>query len=137
MMGTEATDSRVLTWLLRKATQLAVAVALLVPAVASAHIERASYWPDPAPDCSITPCAGGAVPTPRTLASSVEKGGVGTVRVVCQPDSLTRLQKSLAAATTTAYLIRPTHPRAKIQCAERTALSVINHKLWKTCAYNS
>src|SRR5690349_16889654 len=82
----------------------ALALVALVPAVASAHIERASYWPDPAPDCSITPCAGGAVPTARTLASSVEKGGVGTVRVVCQPDSLTRLSKALGAAKKVGYL---------------------------------
>ena len=34
--------------------------ALLMPALASAHVERASYWPDPAPDCSVKPCAGGA-----------------------------------------------------------------------------
>ena len=33
--------------------------ALLAPALASAHVERASYWPDPAADCTISPCAGG------------------------------------------------------------------------------
>lgn len=48
----------------------AVCALLAVPTVASAHIERASYWPDPAPDCSITPCAGGDVPVARSLASA-------------------------------------------------------------------
>ena len=51
---------------------VAIVIALLVPALASAHVERASYWPDPAPDCSVSPCAGGAVPTPRTLASALD-----------------------------------------------------------------
>ncbi len=53
------------------AAAAALICALAWPALASAHIERASYWPDPAPDCSVTPCAGGAVPTPRSLASAV------------------------------------------------------------------
>jgi hypothetical protein len=44
---------------------------LLLPGGALAHIERASYWPNPAPDCSVTPCAGGEVPTARSLASAV------------------------------------------------------------------
>jgi len=26
------------------------------PAIASSHIERPAYWPDPAPDCSVKPC---------------------------------------------------------------------------------
>src|SRR5437763_881680 len=44
--------------------------------MARAHIERASYWPDPAPDCSISPCAGGQVPTARSLESAVAAGAV-------------------------------------------------------------
>ena len=67
-----------------RALLVALISALFVPAVAAAHIERASYWPDPAPDCSITPCAGGEVPTPRSLASALETGGAGVTRVVCQ-----------------------------------------------------
>jgi hypothetical protein len=114
-----------------------LAVLAALPSVASAHIERASYWPDPAPDCSISPCAGGAVPTPRSLASSVEKVGPGTVRVVCQPDSLTRLSKSIASAKKVGYVLRPTQPRIKITGEEGTKLSVINHKLFKKCTYSS
>src|SRR5439155_21541329 len=71
----------------------AVLIALLVPTLASAHIERASYWPDPAPDCSVQPCAGGEVPTPRSLASAVT--GKDVTRVVCQRDSVRRLQRSI------------------------------------------
>jgi len=60
----------------------ALAVVLLgclaAPVGAGAHIERASYWPNPAPDCSIHPCAGGEVPTPRSLESAVPTLGAPT-----------------------------------------------------------
>src|SRR2546423_11840030 len=85
----------------------ALVAALVLPASASAHIERASYWPDPAPDCSIKPCAGGQVPTARSLASALTTSTPGKTQVVCQPDSLTRLQTSIDAATTTGYVLRP------------------------------
>ena len=41
----------------------AALIASLVPALAWAHVERTSYWPNPGPDTSVTPAAGGAVPT--------------------------------------------------------------------------
>src|SRR5919204_1250756 len=88
--------------------------ALLTPALASAHIERASYWPDPAPDCSVTPCAGGQVPTARPLASALSTTGPGVTRVVCQKDSLKRLRQSISAAESTGYVLRPTQPRVTI-----------------------
>ena len=53
------------------AVLLAAAVALAAGATALAHIERSSYWPLPAADTSVSPPAGGAVPTPRTLASAL------------------------------------------------------------------
>src|SRR5438105_13614818 len=53
------------------ASAAALLAALVIPAIAAAHIERASYWPDPKPDCSISPCAGGEVLTARSLASAV------------------------------------------------------------------
>ncbi|WP_372792219.1 hypothetical protein, partial [Paraconexibacter sp.] len=59
-----------------------VAVAALVsPAIADAHLERPSYWPDPRPDTSVTPPAGGKVPTARSLATAVTGAGPGKVRV--------------------------------------------------------
>src|SRR6266550_280880 len=86
--------------------------ALLVPALASAHIERASYWPDPAPDCSVQPCAGGEVPTARSLSSSLSNKDV--TRVVCQQDSVRRLQRSVQIAQSTGYVLRPTEGLQKI-----------------------
>jgi hypothetical protein len=114
----------------------ALICALLLPAVALAHIERASYWPDPAPDCSVTPCAGGQVPAARSLESATT-GGPGVTRVVCQPDSIVRLRASIASAKKTGYVIRPTQPRQKITAAEGNALIRINLALRKRCAFNS
>src|SRR5437588_5900727 len=99
----------------------AVIAALVLPGIASAHIERASYWPDPAPDCSITPCAGGEVPTPRSLASALSTTGPGTTRVVCQKDSIRRLQQSISAAESSGYVLRPSQPRVTISVADGRA----------------
>jgi hypothetical protein len=46
---------------------------LLVPQVALSHIERNSYWPDPAPDTSVKPAAGGKVPKARSLSSAAKR----------------------------------------------------------------
>jgi hypothetical protein len=119
------------------AAAVATIIALVVPTVASAHIERASYWPDPTPDCSVNPCAGGQVPTARSLASAVATGGPGVTRVVCQPDSMTRLKASLVAARKTGYVLRPTQPRVKITTAEGLALTKLNNKLFKRCTFSS
>ena len=50
---------------------LAVAILAVVPTpAAQAHVERPSYYPNPKADCSISPCAGGAVPKARSLRSA-------------------------------------------------------------------
>jgi hypothetical protein len=115
----------------------ALICALVLPTMALAHIERASYWPDPAPDCSISPCAGGQVPTARSLESAVAAGGPGVTRVVCQPDSITRLRASIASAKKAGYVVRPTQPAQKITAAEGFALLKVNRALFKRCAFNS
>src|SRR3954453_6129274 len=57
-----------------KVCQRIVAPAVTVPALAVAapsalaHVERTSYWPNPAPDTSVSPPAGGAPPKVRSLA---------------------------------------------------------------------
>ena len=59
---------------LRRASRgfvLAVLAAVLLPASAAGHAERPGYWPDPAPDTSVTPATGGGVPTARSLASAL------------------------------------------------------------------
>jgi hypothetical protein len=49
----------------------------------SAHIERASYWPDPAPDRSISPPTGGKVPKYRSLFKVLNPRRAGRTHVVC------------------------------------------------------
>ena len=70
------------------------AVAMLVPAFALAHIERASYWPDPAPDTSVKPAAGGSVPALRKLFSALDKKKPGKTRVVCPKVPSKKLRKN-------------------------------------------
>jgi hypothetical protein len=62
---------------------LAAAVAVVV-SQAAAHIERASYWPDPAADTAVSPPTGGKVPDARSLFSALRKPPPGRTHVVCQ-----------------------------------------------------
>ena len=108
--------------------------ALLMPTLASAHVERASYWPDPAPDCSISPCAGGQVPTPRSLASALDSER--DTRVVCQP-RLPEARHSSRSTSAESQRLRTCVPRGarqKISAAEGRALLDLNRKLSKRCA---
>src|ERR1041384_6285757 len=90
------------------------ALAFATPAAALAHVERTSYWPDPAPDRSVKPAAGGAVPKARSLASALNAKARGNTRVVCQPDSLRRLRASIRRAETSGFSDRPTPTPRKL-----------------------
>src|SRR3954454_15436215 len=114
------------------------AAALITSAVTQAHIERASYWPDPAPDTSVTPPVGGQVPTPRSLSSAVKKTKkkpVGKTRVVCQSYSLKRLKKSVKNALANGYNVRETDHRTLSRKTAKSLLD-INRKLKKRCKFN-
>jgi hypothetical protein len=119
------------------ATTAALVGALVLAALASAHVERASYWPKPAPDCSVKPCAGGEVPTARSLKSALMSRRRSVTRVVCQPDSLERLQLSIKEAETVGYVSRPTQPRQKITRREGRKLLGLNERLFARCVFNS
>src|SRR3954468_23201686 len=83
-------------------------VAVLGPAGAAlAHVERTSYWPDPRPDTSVRPAAGGKVPTPRSLASALDGRRVGDTRVVCKSDSLALTRAAITKARTKGVELRP------------------------------
>ncbi|MFL5894922.1 MAG: right-handed parallel beta-helix repeat-containing protein [Thermoleophilaceae bacterium] len=115
-----------------------VAMAMLccfVPAAASAHVERSAYWPDPAPDCSISPCAGGAVPEARTLSSALDASAPGDTRVVCRPDSLRRAKDSISRARTQGYNVRPTDHR-RLGARDAQDLLAINRSLFALCQYD-
>jgi len=118
----------------RSAPVVAVVLALLMTATASAHVERPAYWPDPAPDTSITPATGGAVPKSRPLSTSLKKQLPGDTRVVCQADSMTRLKRSIADARRNGYEIRPSDRRS-LSAKQARKLLKVNQKLRKLCRF--
>lgn len=122
----------------RGATALAGAVmALALPAGAAAHLERPSYWPDPTPDTSVTPAAGGKVPEIRSLASAVTGAGPGDVRVVCRADSLSIAKRSIARGRSVGFRIRPSQPRERLSRRQAQRLLSINRSLQRRCRFRS
>ena len=109
--------------------------AVLVPAAASAHVERPSYWPDPRPDCTVSPCAGGEVPHARSLASALDASRPGDTRVVCQPDSMQRLRASVRHARVHGYDVRPTDHRT-LSAKHARMLLRTNARLFDRCGYH-
>ncbi|HEX8066432.1 MAG TPA: right-handed parallel beta-helix repeat-containing protein [Thermoleophilaceae bacterium] len=118
---------------------LAIAAAALLgasalPSAASAHIERPSYWPDPAPDTSVTPPTGGKVPKARTLSSSLKAAPPGDTRVVCHTDSLKLAKKAVRRALRKGYYIRPSDHRT-LDAKRGARLVKINEQLFKRCKF--
>ena len=131
------------------------AIAVLLPAFALAHIERASYWPNPAPDTSVKPAAGGSVPAVRKIFSALNKKKPGTTRVVCQGKvskklrkhgsakqlsknkSIKALNKDLKVAKTNGYTLRESQPLIKISKKKAKKLRSFNIKLLRQCKYTS
>ncbi|MGO4256829.1 right-handed parallel beta-helix repeat-containing protein [Marmoricola sp. RAF53] len=114
---------------------VALSAVLAVPQIAEAHVERPSYWPDPNPDCAVSPCAGGEIPVARSLASALDASLPGDTRVVCKPNSKQLLEQSITAALANGYDVRPTDHRAFTQ-AEANSLRSINNQLFAKCAYD-
>jgi len=134
----------------------ATLLALIVPGAAFAHLERPSYWPDPAPDTTVSPPAGGAVPTARTLSSAIStpnrKGTDGRkrrakaapaadVRVVCQGakgrDSLKLARASIAQARAAGFRVRPSQPKIVYTRAKAARMLKINMRLATMCRFRS
>ena len=131
------------------------AVAVLVPAVALGHIERASYWPNPAPDTSVKPAAGGSVPAIRKVFSALDKKKPGKTRVVCaqmpskklkkhgttkqlsKNKSIKALNKDLKKAQKKGYKLRESQPAIKIKKKKAKKLRGFNIKLLRQCKYTS
>jgi hypothetical protein len=115
--------------------------ALAFPSPASAHLERPSYWPDPAPDTSVSPAAGGRVPVARSLETAVTGEGPGEVLVVCRgvrgASSLEWLETSLRRATTVGVKLRPSQPAVHLSSHDANLLRWINQVLAFRCAYHS
>src|SRR3954453_6533225 len=118
------------------ALALALVVVLGPAGVAVAHVERTSYWPDPRPDTSVKPAAGGKVPAARSLASALAPGQRGKTRVVCRPDSLATARADIAAARTKGYQLRPTAPVHKLTSTQASTLLSLNRRLFARCAFH-
>jgi hypothetical protein len=116
-------------------------IALTLPAAASAHLERPSYWPDPAADKSVDPPAGGEVPKARGLPSAVHGNGPGDVLVVCQgkdgAHSLALLKNSLEVAAGKGFQVRPSEDKIKLSEKRVAKFKRWNRELADECAYDS
>ena len=120
---------------------VAVLLLLALAPAAAAHLERPSYWPDPRPDRSISPPAGGEIPDARPLASAVTGKGPGEVRVVCQGNrgkkSLRRAFASIRSAKARGYRLRPSLPKTRYSPRKARAMRRINVALARKCRYRS
>jgi hypothetical protein len=105
--------------------------------VAFGHVERSSYWPDPAPDRSVKPAAGGKVPKARSLASALRAKARGDTRVVCQRGSLRRAIKSINGARKNGYVLRPSLPRKKLSARNARRLKKQNRAFAERCKFRS
>ena len=117
------------------AAAIAVA-ALALPCFALAHIERPSYWPDPDPDTSVSPPAGGEVPKARSLGSAVSGKGPGEVRVVCEANSLQLAEHSIRNAVHKGFRVRPSQPKIHYSESRAARMLAINRALAKQCSFH-
>jgi hypothetical protein len=134
---------------------LVALAAILLPALAFGHIERASYWPDPGVDTSVKGGAGGKVPAIRKLFSALDKKKPGKTRVVCpkvpskklrkqgsdkklsKNTTIKKLNKSIKKARKKGYKLRESQPPLKLKKKKAKKLRNFNLKLLRQCKYKS
>jgi hypothetical protein len=114
-----------------------VLTAMVAVPAALAHVERASYWPNPAGEIVEGRGTGGGVPKTRGLFSALDKKKPGDTRVVCQETSMKRLKKSLRKAIKNGWRLRPSEPRKKVDGEEAQELIEFNRLLFRHCRYDS
>jgi hypothetical protein len=116
---------------------LATTIALLAIAggVAVGHVERSSYWPDPAPDRSVTPAAGGKVPKARGLASALNRRARGDTYVVCKSNSVRLAMRSIRSARRKGWKVRPTARTRRLSKRAAGKLRRINRQLAQRCRF--
>jgi hypothetical protein len=109
----------------------------VVTTAAFGHVERSSYWPDPAPDRSVKPAAGGKVPKARSLASALRAKARGDTRVVCQRGSLRRAIRSINSARRKGYVLRPSQGKKRLSATGARKLKRLNSAFAKRCRFSS
>jgi Right handed beta helix region len=143
----------------------ATAAVIAIPTLASAHIERASYWPAPGGESVDGVQAGGQVPAVRDLFTALNKKATGDTRVVCQGKppkkkgkkgkklsrkakkkfnkkikknpSMKALHQSIKSARKSGYVLRPSQPPIQVGKKKAKRLSKFNRKLLMKCRYDS
>jgi hypothetical protein len=113
------------------------AMLAVVTTTAYGHVERSSYWPDPAPDTAVKPAAGGKVPKARSLASALRTKARGDTRVVCQRGSLRKAIRSIDSARRDGYVLRPSQGTKKLSRAGARSLKRLNRRFAKRCRFKS
>jgi hypothetical protein len=88
----------------------------------------------------VTPAAGGEVPDARSLGSAISGRGPGEVRVVCRgrqgAKSMNRLRRSITAARTDGYRLRPSQDKTFLSRKRAKALRRMNRNLAEDCDYH-
>ena len=116
------------------------ACALLIPALALAHVERPSYWPDPNAEKVDGIDVGGEVPEAQSLGSALKAKGKSELDVVCQgkdgKKSLKALKKSIKDAKK-GWQLRPSQPEKKLSKKKAKNLKKKNKKFAKECEFDS
>ena len=137
MVDKPSARSRTLSPRIGAAAIVSVAVALAFPALAAAHIERAAYWPNPARDCSIDPCAGGKVPKVRSLDFALHPRRHGSrTRVVCKRNSMRLLDRSIRRARKHGYKLRP-HDHRRLSAKQARRERRQNKALFRRCRFHN
>src|SRR6266545_2768514 len=113
------------------------AIAVLLPAFALAHIERASYWPNPGPDTSVKPAAGGSVPAVRKDMPSKKVRKHGSIKSLSKNPSIKALNKDLKTARKQGYKLRASQPAIKLSKKKAKKLRSFNIRLLRRCGYTS
>ncbi|HEX6116644.1 MAG TPA: right-handed parallel beta-helix repeat-containing protein [Solirubrobacterales bacterium] len=117
-----------------------VGALLLVPALAFAHLERPSYWPDPNPERVDGKNVGGVVPKARSLGSALKAKGASELHVVCRgkdgKKSLSLLGDSIKDARK-GWTLRPSQGEEKLSKKKGKKLQKTNKKLAKECEFKS
>jgi hypothetical protein len=112
-------------------------VMAVVTATAFGHVERSSYWPNPAPDTSVTPPAGGKVPKARSLAAALRAKPPGRTRVVCQRASLKKAIRSIRSARKNGTVLRPSQGTKKLSAKRARRLVRLNRAFRARCKFKS
>lgn len=120
---------------------LVLAGLLALPALAAAHLERPSYWPDPGVDKSVKGGAGGEVPKARSLASAATEKGPGDTYVACKgkngKTSLKLVRKSIRKGVKNGYVLRPSQGKVKVSKKKGKRLLKLNRRFAEMCRFRS